>query len=362
MLIFGMLGALEAQQAAPAAGGRGAGGAAQTWWINKTKGGVYVPPNKPLWKLSELKAKYAGRNNWQEQIILDPEQDVTYNSAAPGTKFSRRLHPDTHNIFVVIAGEMRFTIEGQPPVVATRGSIVNVLKTTIFSFDIAGTQNALWIDVNPTNYKTAYPSDDPPPAAIPGGEVIKVSFGHTPGAYTPPNQPHWNLFEAAAKCAQAGEKVNEDGLFANPLYGFADANDPLNTCAAAARGGAPAAGADPAAGAAAASGGGRGAGGGGGGGGRGGRGGAAAGPFNPASTFGHLHAGPAEWWIVQVGHIRGQFENAGEFHAEEGDVLYAAPMMWHQMGFEGPGPSCRLAMGGYRLINMGNTAGQAAGQ
>ncbi|PYS07815.1 MAG: hypothetical protein DMG17_30085 [Acidobacteria bacterium] len=71
-----------------------------------------------------------------------------------------------------------------------------------------------------------------------------------------------------------------------------------------------------------------------------------------------MHAGPAEWWIVQVGHIKAQFENTGEFIAEEGDVLYAAPMTWHQMGFEGPGPSCRLAMGGYQLINMNNTAGQ----
>ena len=30
--------------------------------------------------------------------------------------------------------------------------------------------------------------------------------------------------------------------------------------------------------------------------------------FNPNSTFGHMHAGPAEWWIVQVGAISGKFE------------------------------------------------------
>ena len=309
-------------------------GGGQTWWVNKTKGGVYQAPMRPIWKLSELKAKYAGKNNWSEQIIKDPEQDATYNSAAPGTKFARRLHPDTHTMFVVVAGEMRFSIEGQQPVVGTRGSIVNILKSTIFSYEIGGTQNALWVEVNPNNYKTAFPSDDPRPQATPGAEVVKVAFNHTPASYTPPNQAHWNLFEAAARCDQAGEKVNEDHLFANPLYGFADPNDPLNTC------------------------GGRGAGGGGGG--RGGRGGgeAATGAFNPNTAFGHMHAGPAEWWIVQVGHIRGQFENTGDFHAEEGDVLYAAPMTWHQMGFEGPGPSCRLALGGYRLINMQNTAGQ----
>jgi hypothetical protein len=69
-----------------------------------------------------------------------------------------------------------------------------------------------------------------------------------------------------------------------------------------------------------------------------------------------MHPGPAEWWIVQVGAISGKFENAGQFHALEGDVLYASPMSWHEMAAEAPsGPSVRLAMGGYALINMFNT-------
>ena len=42
------------------------------------------------------------------------------------------------------------------------------------------------------------------------------------------------------------------------------------------------------------------------------------------------------------------------------DVIYAAPMTWHQMAAEAlSGPSVRLAMGGYPLINM-NNAGDAA--
>jgi hypothetical protein len=47
---------------------------------------------------------------------------------------------------------------------------------------------------------------------------------------------------------------------------------------------------------------------------------------------------------------------------KEGHVLYAAPISWHQMRHDGPGPSCRLAMGGYQLINMGNTATPGGGQ
>ena len=333
------LGAQQPEQPAAATagrGGRGGRGPAATWWAEKTKGGVYVPPNKPLTKLADLKAKHAGEARWTELVVKDPEHQAEYNSAAPGTKFARRLHPDTPNMIVVVSGEMHFDIEGQAPIVATRGSIVNILKTTLFSYEVTGDQPALWVDINPLNFKTVYPGDGPaPPVTTPGAEIVKVSFGRTPPeTYTAPNMPHWNLFEAAKAGNPSGFRVIEDHLFANPIYGFADPNDPLNPN----RGNPDAAGR-----------GGRGG---------GGRGGANAGPFNPNSTFGHMHPGPAEWWIVQVGQITGRFENVGEFVASEGDILYAAQMMWHQMGSKGPGPSCRLALGAYNFINMNNTAGQ----
>src|SRR3954471_21108881 len=303
-------------------GAQRSGGPPETWWVSKTKGGVYNPPMRPLWKLADLKQIHAGSANWQEQIIKDPEQDATYNSASPGTRFNPRLHPDTPTVFVVIAGNVRFTVEGQPPITATRGSIVNIMKTTLFSYEVAGNQNALWVEVNPTNYKTVYPSTGPQPEPTGGGQIVKVAFNHTPEQYTPPNQLHWNLFEDGfAKCGPVGPKVLDDHLFASPLIGYVNPSD--NKCP-------------------------------------GGRGNVGGGPpqgtFNPNSTFGHMHAGPAEWWIVQVGAISGQFEGMGEYHATEGDVLYAAPMTWHQMGAEAPlGPSVRLAMGGYPLINMNNT-------
>jgi hypothetical protein len=221
---------------------------------------------------------------------------------------------------------MHFAVEGQQPATATRGSIVNIMKTTLFSYDAAGSQNALWVEVNPANYKTVYPASGPAPAAANGGQIVKVSFGHTPGAYAPPNQLHWNLFDdGISKCAPAGARVLDDHIFASPLLGYVNPAD--NKCLGGGRGNV--------------------------------GGGTGPGPFNPNSTFGHMHAGPAEWWIVQVGAISGKFENMGEYHAVGGDVLYAAPMSWHQMAAEAPsGPSVRLAMGGYPLINMGNTEGQ----
>src|SRR5207244_7882500 len=50
--LAGCLGLLQAQE--PGGGARG-GGAAQTWWVHKTRGGVYPPPMRPLWKLADLK-------------------------------------------------------------------------------------------------------------------------------------------------------------------------------------------------------------------------------------------------------------------------------------------------------------------
>jgi quercetin dioxygenase-like cupin family protein len=328
---------LSAQDAPPAAagGGRGGGrGAAELWWVNKTKGGVYNAPMRPLWKLADLKKMHAGQNNWQEQIIKDPEQDVTYNSGAPGFHFAERLHPDTPTVFVVIDGELNWTVEGQPPTKATRGAIMNIMKGTIFSFDVAGTQNALWVEVNPTNYKTVYPTSGPEPTAKNGGQIVKVSFNHTPAPYTGNNKLMINTFDDHIVGCRTGAAVLDDHIFASPLLGYV--NPAENKCAPGTTGNI---GSGPLP--------------------------AGAPAFNPATTFGHMHAGPAEWWIVQVGKIRGQFENTGEFHAEEGDVLYAAPMMWHQMAAEAlTGPNVRLAMGGYQLINMGNTTntGNAAGQ
>jgi hypothetical protein len=199
------------------------------------------------------------------------------------------------------------------------------MKSTLFSFDVAGAQNALWVEVNPANYKTVYPTSGAAPTPKSGGQIVKVAFGHTPTPYTSNNRLMVNTFDDyIAKC-QTGAAVVDDHIWASPLLGYVNSAD--NKCGNGTGniGSGPIPPGTP--------------------------------PFNPQSTFGHMHPGPAEWWIVQVGQIRGQFENTGEFHAVEGDVLYAAPMSWHQMGAEAPsGPNVRLAFGAYQLINMQNTA------
>src|SRR3712207_1568876 len=109
-------------------GNAGRGAPPRQWWVNKAKGGRYGD-NKPHIKLAELKARHKGQARWTEVVVQDENFHATYNAGAPGTTITPRMRPDTREFFVVVEGEMRFTLEGQPqPITATRGSVVNIPK------------------------------------------------------------------------------------------------------------------------------------------------------------------------------------------------------------------------------------------
>ena len=299
----------------------------QQWWAYKEKGGVYIAPTKAYLKLSDLLAAHAGQNNWSQLVINNAQQQATYNSAAPGTKFGPRMNVDTNVMFVVMRGEVHFTVEGQPPVTATRGSIVNILNSTIHSWEVAGNQNALWVEVEPTDTHTVYPAAEAAPPPVAGEQVVKVAFNHAPGSYTEPNQLHWNLFDAIAKCEAIGAHVNENGLYAAALGGYAQPDDADAACK-----GKPGYTSQAP--------------------------GAITPGFDPKSTFGHLHGGKMEWWLIQSGTVVGRIENEGEFHAHEGDIMAAPQGTWHTMNLEGPGFSERLAMVPF-IFNNENSVGGA---
>ena len=77
---------------------------------------------------------------------------------APGTKIARRFHPDTREWFAVVEGEVRVEIEGQAPFTATRGSLVNIPRQTIYSLETIGTAPSLRFVVNVARAKTLFPA------------------------------------------------------------------------------------------------------------------------------------------------------------------------------------------------------------
>lgn len=313
--------AAQAGQSDSSAGSRGRA-PAEFWYVNKKNSIAYTPPNRPLWKLSDLLKEHDGQNNWSQEVLKDDYQDVTYNSAAPGTHVASRMHMETATVYVIVRGAVRFTVEGQAPVVATRGGIVNILNDTVYSYDVEGSQNALWVNINPRGYGTVYPANEAPPPSKPGTSVAKVAFSHSPPAYSGTNKLYTNVFDEIAQCQSIRFAVDDDHIFVNPLLGWLNPAD--NKCG----------GDRP----------------------QGNVGDKGLGSFDPNSVFGHLHHSVREWWIVQSGAISGKFEQAGQFHAAEGDILNAEVDAWHQMGAEGKsGPSIRTAISAYRITNMFNT-------
>src|SRR5689334_13521022 len=108
----------------------------------------YAPPNKPHTRLADVKAKHAGQTEWREVIVDDDHLHTEYILSAPGSKVSRRFHPDTREWWVVMDGELRFDIEGQQPVVATKGSMVQVPMQTLYSIETVGAKPALRYEVS----------------------------------------------------------------------------------------------------------------------------------------------------------------------------------------------------------------------
>ncbi|MCM3880117.1 MAG: cupin domain-containing protein [Vicinamibacterales bacterium] len=280
-----------------------AGGPAQPprqWWVAKAKPGQYGT-NKPHIKLPDLKARHKGQANWMEVVVNDENYHSEYNQGAPGTKISSVMHPDTREFYAVMEGQMRFTLEGQTePIIATRGSIINIPKKTAYSAEVIGATPALWVAANQQNFKNLYPVTDPRPTQANGFTVMKIGLNVTPGPYTGNNKPHFNLFEAQKDPKFSGQNVvQDDHMWAQAIWGY-EKNLP---------------------------------------------------PYDP-NDKGHFHVGTAEWWIIMQGQIRHNIETVGDFTSNEGDIVYAPPSTWHATRFAGPGPSCRLATSTYQFTSL----------
>jgi quercetin dioxygenase-like cupin family protein len=262
---------------------------------------AYPPGHRPWIKLADLKTTHKGETAWREVVVDDGRLMAEYVAAPPGTKVGRRLHPDTREWFAVVEGDVRVEIEGQAPFVATRGSLVNIPRQTIYALETVGSAPSLRFIVNVARAKTLFLQDSTPPSPPPSGTAwVPVSVTRRPGGYDEFNQPHVNIHEAARANEKysGGRFIRDDKSEMLVLYGH-EKNLP---------------------------------------------------PLDPADK-GHFHAESAEFWLVFTGQIRYAFEGQAPFVASEGDVVYVPANTWHATRYTGPAPSCRLSITEY----VGNT-------
>jgi len=265
---------------------------------------AYMPPQKPWVKLADLKAKHKGEAGWREIVVDDGRLTGEYVFAAPGTTVGKRLHPDTREWFAVVEGDVRVEIEGQDAFTATRGSLVNIPRQTMFALETVGEKPSLRFVLSVSRAKTLYPREagEAPPTVTPppGNAWMPVTINRTPGQYDEFNKPHLNIHEAAAKNDKytGGRFIRDDKSEMLVIYGYEKNLAPL----------------DP-------------------------------------SDKGHFHPESAEFWLVFTGQIRYAFEGQQPFVAGEGDVVYVPANTWHATRFFGADSACRLSITEY----VGNT-------
>lgn len=297
--------------------------AGSAWAQQASKRVFYLPrpsqpapwqaPMKPVVRLADLKAKHFGEPNWSELVIADRNSRVEVIQAMPGSAVRRHLHPDSPHWWVVQQGRIRFEIEYPEgkfqTIEARKGSYVYAPERHLHSLEVIGTEPAIRMDVTLRDASPVYES--PMEGYQKGGafEFVPVTLDtglnplDVPSPGGKPDRIHVNIedLETAHKgqSAWSEQAMRKNRVRGNFIYGSGRDN-----------------------------------------------------PNRPGDR-GHLHADFAEFWTVLRGKLRWNIEGApdGPFVAEEGDIVYAPPMHFHQIEFVGEGGNCRLTSSTYPSAN-----------
>lgn len=265
------------------------------WAPKPLKATGWKAPNKPLTKLADLIAKHKGQADWTETVVSDDYLHADYISMGPGGKTPRRLNPDTREWWVIQDGQIRFTIEGQEPFVASKGYLVQVPYRNVYSMETVGDKPSLRFEVNVAGVKKMYPVDEKPPV-VAGMEFIKVTVAGK-GTYAGGNKPFLDFNAVVAGTEKQRRFIADDRAVSNIILGDASKQPPV-----------------------------------------------------AESNKGHFHEECAEFWFILLGKMEYKIEGIPMVLADQGDIVYAPKQTWHRPRFAGSGPACRLAMNGYQDI------------
>jgi mannose-6-phosphate isomerase-like protein (cupin superfamily) len=274
-----------------------------SWGLKAIRPPPYAAPNKPLTRLAEVKAAHQREANWSQIIVDDDVLRAEFICTPPGGKVSACFHPDTRCWWVVMEGQMRVSIEGQESFLATKGTMIQVPRQTVFSMENTGTEPVVRFEVNVAGATTFYPGEVTPPK-VPGFEYIPITLRRAPGPWDRGNIPHLSLMEVAQHYRDSGDKfkgrnfedrfVDDDRAVVNVVYGTQQNQ----------------------------------------------------GAANPNSV-GSYHPQSSETMLVLTGQFSAKVEDQELIVANEGDVIYVPKMTFHNVRYSGKETSCRMVTSGF---------------
>lgn len=252
------------------------------WTPKKTPPNPWRAPNRPWWKLADVKALHRGKANWTQPVIRNKDLVADWHQLAPGGRTTTLAYSDNRTAIIVWEGELRVSIAGQAPFAARKGFEIDVPFRVPFTLESVGSAPALYFQLNAASDMPLYPADAPAPAKVAGWTYEKRIVTGGPGGYDDRHRPYLDYYgEIVGKGARPGAFIADQHLFVNNIRGRAT-------------------------------------------------------PTPPASNLGHFHVGYDEFWFVMEGNVTLQVEGQPVFTAAAGDIISAPQGHWHRASFGGP--------------------------
>jgi mannose-6-phosphate isomerase-like protein (cupin superfamily) len=151
------------------------------WAARPLKETPYVGTNRLIWRLSEVLAAHEGQQSWVQPIVTTRDFQGDYVSLAPGEKTKAMLYADDRVFWSVQRGQMKVTISGQQPFVATKGFLVDVAPHLPYSIENNGTEPVVFFRITPAGEIPMYTLDETP-TPVKGWEFIRAKASVTLGS------------------------------------------------------------------------------------------------------------------------------------------------------------------------------------
>jgi len=260
----------------------------EAWAPQPVSPAPFTAPNKPLKKFADILARHRGKSDWAETEVLTRDFIGQYISMGPGKKTKTQFWADDRVYWVVASGQMRVSIDGVEPFIASKGFLVQVPYRVPYSMETVGDAPSLRFEVRAAGETPSYPASETPDAAK-GIKFIKAVYTGR-GKYDEVNKPYIDFEkEIVAAGGKGGGAVKDDHTWANIIRSQGI-------------------------------------------------------PTPPAGNFGHFHENFAEFWLVMEGKEDFLIEGVPLITAEFGDIVFAPEERWHRATAAGTGFGTRLAI------------------
>jgi mannose-6-phosphate isomerase-like protein (cupin superfamily) len=272
----------QAQATAPA------GKATIAWAAKPARLPPYTGPNKLVYRLADVLAAHNGKPSWSQEVFLSRDFEGDWIQMAPGEKTKTQFYADDRVFWVVQSGQMKVTIEGQEPFVASKHFLVQVPKRLQYSMEAVGNEPVLFFQMKPAGESPDYPLSETP-TPVKGVQYIQAAYsGH--GDYDKINKP---AIDFEKDIVQGGQKIpvwiRDDHTYVTILRSAKGA------------------------------------------------------PTPPDNVWGHFHANFPEIWLITEGTQQFLVEGEKLITVTDGDLVNAPTGRWHRAMPYGDGPSTRLA-------------------